>query len=273
MNIDLRLPDISGTDAQQLAKIRSYLYQFIPQLQWALSNIDSIGASNTQAVSQTANSNVATSAPSNASAESTFNSIKSLIIKSAEIVDAFYEETNRRLKSGYLAESDFGTYVNTIFKDLSESSAGTTQKFLDLQAITDKKLDLDSLNASLDEALSGIEGGLDELMAAVDVGENAVVIGVEAAIKTGLLDYDNGVPVYGIEIGQSVDANGAISIKYARFTSDRLTFFDSNGNDVAYISDRKLFIRTAEITVALQIGKFVNLVMDNGDVIEKWIGG
>lgn len=38
MNFDFRLPNISGNDKEQLAQIRSYLYQFVPQLQWAFSS-------------------------------------------------------------------------------------------------------------------------------------------------------------------------------------------------------------------------------------------
>ncbi len=36
MDVQLRLPDIKGDDREQLRRIRSYLYQLVPQLQWAL---------------------------------------------------------------------------------------------------------------------------------------------------------------------------------------------------------------------------------------------
>ena len=36
MGVQLRLPDIKGDDHEQLRRIRSYLYQLVPQLQWAL---------------------------------------------------------------------------------------------------------------------------------------------------------------------------------------------------------------------------------------------
>ena len=36
MGMPLRLPDIKGSDREQLRQIRSYLYQLVPQLQWAL---------------------------------------------------------------------------------------------------------------------------------------------------------------------------------------------------------------------------------------------
>ena len=54
---------------------------------------------------------------------------------------------------------------------------------------------------------------------------------------------DNGIPIYGLEIGQRNDVDGVeVFNKYAQFTSDRLSFFDSNDVEVAYISDYKLYI-------------------------------
>lgn len=35
----LRMPNIKGTDSEQLAQIRSYLYQIVPELEWALNHI------------------------------------------------------------------------------------------------------------------------------------------------------------------------------------------------------------------------------------------
>ena len=38
--MDLRLPSISGTEAEQIAQMRHYLYQLVPQLQWAFNAIE-----------------------------------------------------------------------------------------------------------------------------------------------------------------------------------------------------------------------------------------
>ena len=47
MSIDIRLPNINGkTDSEQLAQIRSYLYQFASQLQWALGAVEAGNGSN-----------------------------------------------------------------------------------------------------------------------------------------------------------------------------------------------------------------------------------
>ena len=107
---NLRLPDISGTDREQLAKVRSYLYQLIPELNHALSTI---GGSSTQEVQPIATSRLPsnTTKDANAQAKATFNDIKALIIKSADIVNAYYDEINTRLESVYVAESKFGAFA------------------------------------------------------------------------------------------------------------------------------------------------------------------
>ena len=44
--IELRLPNIKGSDKEQLVQIRSYLYQLTEQLQWALNNTSASVPSN-----------------------------------------------------------------------------------------------------------------------------------------------------------------------------------------------------------------------------------
>jgi hypothetical protein len=40
MTIELRLPDIKGSDEEQLRQIRSYLYQLVNELRFALNDLD-----------------------------------------------------------------------------------------------------------------------------------------------------------------------------------------------------------------------------------------
>jgi hypothetical protein len=97
-----------------------------------------------------------------------------------------------------------------------------------------------------------------------------------AHLKSGLLGYTAaGVPVYGLEIGQRTEnANGAeIFNKYARFTSDRLSFYDQSDKEVAYIGDQKMFITQAEVTGGFTEGGFVDVVMSDKSVVTKWVGG
>lgn len=108
----------------------------------------------------------------------------------------------------------------------------------------------------------------------------------EAYIKTGQLGYnDENVPVYGMQIGQeTTNADGTkIFNKYARFTSDRLSFFDQSEREVAAIGDKMMFVTNIEITGSsddvggergtFKHGKFVDTALDDGTIVSKWVGG
>ena len=243
MSIDFRFPNITAKDeAGQLIQMRSYLHQLVEQLNYAMKTVESGSSSS---ASYQAQMTPAASGES-AKAQSTFNSIKSLIIKSADIVNAYYETINARLKGIYVAESDFGTYTEVTDAKIEGNSTAIAQHYENIQQI-----------------LSDIEGF-----------ENSL-IEVNAHIKTGLLYYDEtGAPVYGLEIGQRTSMDGVETFnKYARFTSEKLSFYDSNDNEVAYISDKKLYITHVEITGSLSLGGFVETVRADKSVVTKWVEG
>lgn len=239
--MDIRLPNINATtEAGQLQQIRSYLYQFAEQLQWALNTIETGGSLSGGIVTQ---SSAALSTGGQTETEKNFNQIKSLIIKSADIVNAYYEQINARLKGLYVAQSDFGTYTEETQQLLTANSTNITQLFENLQTIT--------------ETVDGLYDAQ---------------IHTSAYIKSGLLyTADNGAPVYGLEIGQTNTIDGVDTFdKFARFTSDRLSFYDRNDTEVAYISDYKLFITNAEVTGSLTLGGY-KIDTSNG-LAFKWIG-
>lgn len=108
----------------------------------------------------------------------------------------------------------------------------------------------------------------------------------EANIKTGLLDYtDDNQPVFGIEIGQRTEnAEGEETFnKYARFTSDKLSFYGRSGREVASVGDEKMIISNIEITGIQRQegdkqgyfahGKFIDIARADGTIVSKWIGG
>lgn len=444
MGVEIRLPNITGkTEREQLLQLKSYLYQLSEQLQWAFDNISTTGQGSGYVVNQVSRAN-ASGSLSNRDAAATFSAIKSLIIKSADIVDAYYEEINKRLEGLYVSQSDFGAFAEKTALDIKANSTAITQTFESTQiiiretkseidgslqnigedlsfaqkdiitikgnvediggnisdieadigdldtSIKNAKIELggsidaaknelssnidstreelsESINNNVDaaraeasadiaeakselgseigatkneldgkiidangridetnDAVENLGTGLDDANKRIDSAEGAlqeakdelngaiqgvaaslsntekllesakaqlkgsiddlefdlaglmqIVIGVTAYIKSGLLYYtDAGVPVYGIEIGQEVESNGEkVFNKFSRFTSEKLSFYDSNGNEVAYISDKKLYIGQAEITISLKVGSFIDLVMANGDVVTKWEGG
>lgn len=241
MGIDIRLPNITATtEREQLAQVKSYLFQLAEQLQWALKNVDT--SNNTVVVTPTPKS---LQPGASASAEATFGSIKALIIKSADIVNAYYDEINNRLSRTYIAKSDFGTFIQQNSQSITQNSTYIEQLFTNLQEII---TDLENLNFTLAE--------------------------VNAHIRSGhLYDDENSLPVYGLEIGQKNIVGGEeVFNKFARFTSDRLSFYDQNGSEVAYISDYKLYIGSVEITLSSKMGGFVDIVTADGGVLTKWVG-
>ena len=420
MGVEIRLPNITGaSEKEQLVQLKSYLYQLSQELQWAFDNIDTAGGSgNGYVVNQAPRGFTASPGGTGINAEATFAAIKALIIKSADIVNAYYEEINTKLEGAYVAQSDFGTFAEKTTQDIEANSTGITQTFENVQIIIrDTKAEIDgdlqtlgedlsyaqqdvivlqgnvsdindniasvetnigeldntlqntktelsgnigdavsSANAYTDAAKEEAKGYTDgakndltgkindangridktngnvsdlgdrldaagtrisdaekaledakiELGNAIRTAEQSasnadllrqaaedalqdsidnlqilinglktIVVGVTAYIKSGLLYYtDASIPVYGIEVGQEVEVNGKTEFhKFSRFTSEKLSFYDANGNEVAYISDKKLYIGQAEITISLKVGGLIDLVMANGDVVTKWEGG
>lgn len=260
--VELRLPNITGlTEKEQIAQVKSYLYQLTGQLQYALTNLEGT-TSNAIALSQKTGSKSAQITEPQA----TFDSIKSLIIKSADIVQAYYEEIDRRLVGEYVAKSDFGTYSEQTSQDINENSVGIERLFTNIQQI---ETDIDNMEYTLIEVKARINSGLLYYTGDPVYDDSGNRVHDENGIP--LCD---GVPVYGIEIGQTNTIDGTtVFNKFARFTSDRLSFYDQNGNEAAYISDYKLYIRNVEITVSYKIGGFVDTVQSNDDVVTRWVGG
>lgn len=242
MNGKFRLPRfVGGTQSEQLTQTKNYLYQLVEQLNVAFSEL------NTPAGNGRAAGVAASAAATEKEAQNNFNSIKSLIIKSADIVNAYYEQINKRLEGIYVAEAEFpegsAAFIEKTTQDILANSEAIEQHFSNMQKI-----------------LSDVESISGEL------------ISVKAHIKCGLLYYDEeGVPIYGLEIGQRSEVNGEeIFNKYARFTSEKLSFYDSNNNEVAYISDRKLYITQVEVTGSFRMGGFVDEVLSDGGIVTKW---
>lgn len=199
MTIDIRYPNIAGkSEAEQVAQMKSYLHQLVDQLNWALNVTVSHQSGNTSPV-------VVKEGITPKEAQDTFDSIKALIIKSADIVKAYETTIFSDFNGKYFAESDFGTYIEDTNRKVLENSKGVEEYYTNIQTIT---------NEDGNGRLDGVEKDIKT---------------TNAYIKRGLLN--NGK--YGIEIGETSD--DGVFRQYARFTSEKLSFHDINGNEVAYI--------------------------------------
>lgn len=211
MSVDIRLPNLTeGTQEAQLRQIRSYLYQLALQLQYALGSVN-------QAQQQTARK---VTGLEKQSPTAGFAELKSLIIKSADITAAISEQVERRLEGVFVAQSAFGTYAKQTAQQITENAEGISRSF---------------------DRTEQILGAVAELQSSL--------LETAAYIKTGLLYEDAaGIPYYGVEIGQKTLSDNTVQFqKYARLCAGRLSFFDENDTEVAYISDESLHIARADI--------------------------
>ena len=236
MAVDLRLPNITApTPEGQLEQIKSYLYQMTRQLSWAFESMD---AEKTSVISASTGAS-----SSGAGAEAEFNEIKSLIIKSADIANAYYDQFKYRMDGRYVSQSTFGTYRQDVSAEISANATAITQLYTNLQ----------TLSSQLEEV-------------------SDAAIAATAYLKSGLLAYDeDGTPIYGLEIGQRNTVQGQEMFdRFARFTPNKLSFYDNNDVEVAYISDYKLHITSANITGTLVLGSY-QADTSNG-ILFRWIG-
>ena len=210
---------ITGSGQEQLRQIQSYLFRLSQELELALGTVDKQLLTLRDTAAQTERAVQTVSERRNPKAQ--FSSLKALIIKSADIVNAYYEEISRKLSGEYVAQSDFGSFRQETRQSITENSQGITRAFSDLQTI---------------------ENTLAELSGAVTQ--------VNAWIKTGKLGEDqDSVPVYGVEIGQQTEKDGIVAFqKFARLLADRLSFFDRNGLEVSYIGEESMHITRAEVS-------------------------
>lgn len=230
--ISFRLPEINAPNAEgQLRQIRSYLYQLTEQLNLAKDTVDSEIVQQKQAI------NTASAAAETPEGKlKTFDSIKALIIKSADIISAYSEEITQRLSSVYVAESEYGTFKQETTKTINETAAAMTTLIETVQSIGEE--------------------------------QNAT----KGYIRSGILDDSVTPVVIGVEVGQTNESNGVQTFKaFSRFTAKKLSFFDSNGAEVAFVANNKLHIQNAEITGTLILGKF-EIRTTHGFAI-KWVGG
>lgn len=205
--IEIRLPEISGSQEERLQKLQSYLFQLAGQLQFAFDSV------NRQMEAVPA-------APKQTTPAETFGAIKSLIVKSADVVSAVSDKVQRQLDGQYVAQSEFGTYCRDTQQQITETAENIQQTFRNLQR--------------MESHITGIENAMLE---------------TNAYIRTGLLfSEESGREIYGVEIGQQDYANGVMRFrKFARLTADKLSFYDSNDMEVAYISDYRLHVTGAVI--------------------------
>jgi hypothetical protein len=237
MNLNLSTPPrLMGDTADQLRQITSYLFQLQRDLNVALDSVDSVAK-------EAAEITAATAAENTVSA--TAKSLKSLIIKTAGVIQKEMDEWTQTLSGTYLAISDFGTYQEEVSQEITATATEIINNF--------------GFNSTLEAYRARIE----ELEADNTILNNYKVQ-TEQYTKTGLLYYDEfDVPVYGYAVGEvltRVTVNGEETVRredlMATWSAGRLNFWQG-GVIVAYYANNKMYVTDGEFLNSLQIGDWI----------------
>lgn len=188
------------------------------------------------------------------------SALKSLILKTADAVEAEVEALEVSLQSRYVAVSDFGSYQEDIAARLTATAAAIEQAV--------------SYYASLSDALGGLSGEFD-----------AYTVEVAGYIRQGIIGYEDAVPVIGIAIGRDLTVTGGqetvdgktydvidTSSNMSVWTPDKLAFY-INGAEAAYFSNGALYVGTVIVEEKLVVGKNKWQIDHGSGFAIKWIGG
>lgn len=236
-------PLAAGTEAQQISAVYSYLYQLSDKLNTALNSLtaDNFSPDDAEAIRSVTDGTAARTQAEQA------NSLRSLIIKTADVVKAEMDVLETKLKTEHVAESEFGVFLEQLDATIRATADGVVQRY-------------------------GYDGTINALkndMTAFETYQTTT----QAYIKTGLLYYDNNnIPVYGVAVGQDMSkatVNGqevlARTGMMSTFTADRLSFWQGE-TEIAYMTGGVLHIAKAELTDSLKIGRYLIRRMVDGSM-------
>ena len=253
--MEIRFPNISagGDAASQVVQMRSFLYQLVQDLNLSLQALEGSGGAAVQA-RQAAE---AAQQGREERAQQAAN-LKSLIIKTADTVRQEMDRRWTELSGTYVAQSEFGTYLEKTSQEIEEDPTKITRYFKfasDIQADVDK----------------------------VGTDFTAYKTDVEGYIRQGIVGYDGVTPILGIAIGQDIKSTATgvetekgvydvidKSSNMSVWTTEKLSFY-IGGQEAAYFSNGKLTVAQIATDRLTGAGKW-DVSFTNG-VKFKWIGG
>lgn len=238
-------PFLIGSDPQALY---SYLYRMAEQLNVALGELEGGGADGSARLP------AALHLP--AIAQTAQDELKALIVNTAETLHREMDRLETVLRSDYAAVSNqWGVYKEQMHNTITATAEGIVQQY----GFT---ADIESLEAQAS-------------------GFAQYRISTEGFIRQGFLERNAaGVPIIGIAIGQGltgietvVDGQRVLELdetqSCAFYTAERVSF-RIGGREVAYLSNRRLYVADVQVTGGIWLGKWL---LDGSDgLMVKYIG-
>ena len=230
-----------GTAEEQLRQMYSYLYRMAEALNHNLSEIGSMDLTDDERIIMqqiTAEEEGAEAAAYDWQGK---ESLKSLIIKTAEFVQNKLDNYRLNLLGEYVTEGKFGKYVRNTSLKVDVTPTGIQQDF------------------TFEEVVQGLKN---------------YTVNAKNYIKTGMLRTVGGVPVYGVAIGKDVvtfaqdgtetynDGN-----KVAELTADELSFYQNGSKVASYKGNRISFLINGTEVFYIESGKIhsnIDLELSSG---------
>lgn len=236
-------PMLAGDEARQLEQLYRYLQTISDQLNEAMNGIS---LENFTAEAREQIQAAASGGTAGKEIKRTQNTLRSMIIKSAEIVRNEMQEIRTELRQNYEAISEeYGTLEQELTAQIEANAAGIRQNYSYVESLTSRTDGVESyVNRTNNYIWSGV------------IGTNSTT----------------GAPIYGIAIGEGITAYDADDQPYlntaarvATFTKDRLSFWQGNV-EMAYFSDRRMYITDVEITKSLRMGNYIWRIQEDGSM-------
>lgn len=252
-------PALQGDERAQLTQVYRYLFRLSEQLNMSL------GALEGQTATMTHTRGGGALFPDGmdaeqfwAEADAQYSSLKSLIIKTANLVRAEMDQIVTNLGSEYVAVSEWGTYKEEVSREIVDTAKYTMEHF----EYGEEILDIPEMAAIFD----------------------SYRIETTGYIKRGIIGFDDeNYPILGIAIGQElkhkeVTVGGEVyevfdeSQNMATYAADKLSFW-VNGVEVAYLSNSELVVTRIIVSDSIQLGSWdIAVNAADGMTIQKRIG-
>lgn len=239
-------PVLTGGGAEALQRLYGYLFRMAEQMNVAQAEL---GGTGVQALGSGAGAD-------SLSYGSTRDQLQALIVNTAETLRREMDRLEQVLRSEYQAvSSQWGVYKEQISATITATAEGVVQQY-------GFASELDALSAQATEF-------------------DRYRVSTEGFIRQGFVERnEQGVPIIGIAIGQGLTGvettvNGQTVLELdstqscAFYTADRVSF-RIGGREVAYLSNRRLYVEEVQVTGRLWAGKWM---LDGSDgLLVKYIG-
>lgn len=225
-------PTLTGTEEEQLRQLQRYLNTMSEKLNVALMqiSIDQLSTETQEKINSVSGEAV----------RNQYEGLKSMIVKTAEIVRHEMDEITTHLEDNYDALSEqFGEYERNLTNDIRATADGLLQEYGYSESIKDLQDETKTFQKNL-----------------------------SYYIFTGLLDDTGQDPIYGIAIGEEMttetgELNNAK--KMATFTTTELAFWVGEAK-VAFFSNSVFHIAQGEVSDYMKMGNHTWKVMTDGSM-------